>query len=423
MNNYRSLNTNNYNNYLINYADVSKLLLNKFSDVHSAYSLRKLNSNYTGSAIRVRRAIDNQEFDIGFINDRINMSQLQDSCLGDEILTNGDLSNSGQLAVVTFTLGWRITSSDITNGNEISITNNTLKLIHNGTGDCRVWATNGINQSLEPWVVGRKYLLKYRVVEKINHIQLRCYYNSAYNTIPSELGTNQVYITVTANTPNILVFSNSTVNSTIALDNISLKEVSDAYVTTWYDQNSNNDAIQLDNSKQPQISTDGEILLENGHPTLDFRTDTRYLQTGNFTQLVSPLSIFTVSKDLLITNGFRTILGSSQSSETFFGLSNSNTYMAFAGVGAVSGYVNNLQQTINFLLMNGSSSAISRNNEVETGLNVGTGTYFTNYRIGSNWDNGSNWDATIQEVIIFNADKSAQFEQILQEINEHYNTF
>jgi hypothetical protein len=47
--------------------DKNKMLLdNVASNVSSSYSLRKLRSGYTGSAIRVRRSSDNQEQDIGF---------------------------------------------------------------------------------------------------------------------------------------------------------------------------------------------------------------------------------------------------------------------------------------------------------------------------------------------------------------------
>jgi hypothetical protein len=42
------------------------LLLDTYSGAAAAYSLRKLNSSYTGSAIRVRRSSDNTESDIGF---------------------------------------------------------------------------------------------------------------------------------------------------------------------------------------------------------------------------------------------------------------------------------------------------------------------------------------------------------------------
>jgi len=47
---------------------VSKLL-DSYSGAAAAYSLRKLNSSYTGSAIRVRRSSDNTELNIGFDSD------------------------------------------------------------------------------------------------------------------------------------------------------------------------------------------------------------------------------------------------------------------------------------------------------------------------------------------------------------------
>lgn len=44
-------------------------LLDAYGGAHAAYSLRKLNSDYTGAAVRVRRATDNTELDLGFKSD------------------------------------------------------------------------------------------------------------------------------------------------------------------------------------------------------------------------------------------------------------------------------------------------------------------------------------------------------------------
>jgi hypothetical protein len=44
----------------------NRLLLDQYTGAAAAYSLRKLRSGYTGSAIRVRRSSDNTEQDIGF---------------------------------------------------------------------------------------------------------------------------------------------------------------------------------------------------------------------------------------------------------------------------------------------------------------------------------------------------------------------
>lgn len=60
-------------------------LLDAYPNAAAAYSLRKLRSAYTGSAIRVRRASDNTEQDIGFVNNELDTASLTSFCSG----TNG----------------------------------------------------------------------------------------------------------------------------------------------------------------------------------------------------------------------------------------------------------------------------------------------------------------------------------------------
>ena len=54
----------------------STLLLDTYSGAGVAYSLRKLKSDYVGSAIRVRRSNDNAEQDIGFVNNQLDTASL-----------------------------------------------------------------------------------------------------------------------------------------------------------------------------------------------------------------------------------------------------------------------------------------------------------------------------------------------------------
>jgi len=60
-------------------------LLDTYSGAAAAYSLRKLRTAYTGNAIRVRRASDNTEQNIGFVNNELDTSSLTSFCSG----TNG----------------------------------------------------------------------------------------------------------------------------------------------------------------------------------------------------------------------------------------------------------------------------------------------------------------------------------------------
>jgi len=57
-------------------------LLDDYPGAAAAYSLRLLDSTYTGSAIRVRRASDNAEQDIGFDNNELDTSSLATFCAG-----------------------------------------------------------------------------------------------------------------------------------------------------------------------------------------------------------------------------------------------------------------------------------------------------------------------------------------------------
>jgi 3D (Asp-Asp-Asp) domain-containing protein len=60
-------------------------LLDLYPSAAAAYSLRKLRSAYTGSAIRVRRSSDNAEQDIGFSSGNLDTTALTSFCSG----TNG----------------------------------------------------------------------------------------------------------------------------------------------------------------------------------------------------------------------------------------------------------------------------------------------------------------------------------------------
>lgn len=52
------------------------LLLDTYSGASAAYSLRKLNTAYTGYAIRVRRSSDNASQDIGFLNGNLDTTSI-----------------------------------------------------------------------------------------------------------------------------------------------------------------------------------------------------------------------------------------------------------------------------------------------------------------------------------------------------------
>ena len=78
-------------------------LLDLYPNAAAAYSVRKLSSPYTGSAIRVRRSSDNTEQDIGFSSGNLDTTTLTTFCSGTDgfVTTWYDQSDNGRNAIQT----------------------------------------------------------------------------------------------------------------------------------------------------------------------------------------------------------------------------------------------------------------------------------------------------------------------------------
>ena len=78
-------------------------LLDTYSGATAAYSLRRLSSSYTGSSIKVRRASDNTEQDIGFSGEDLDIATLESFCSGTDgfVKTWYDQSGNGNNATQT----------------------------------------------------------------------------------------------------------------------------------------------------------------------------------------------------------------------------------------------------------------------------------------------------------------------------------
>lgn len=73
-------------------------LLDDYSGASAAYSLRLLRSTYTGSAIKVRRSVGSpSEKDIGFVNNELDVADLESFCSGTDgfVVTWYDQSGNG----------------------------------------------------------------------------------------------------------------------------------------------------------------------------------------------------------------------------------------------------------------------------------------------------------------------------------------
>lgn len=98
-----------------------------------AFSVRKLRDNYTGAALRVRRASDNDEADIFFEGEDLNIDQLESFCSG----TNGfvttwyDQSNNGH----DFTRSIAGSQPQIVSNGSAILENGKVAMQYDGTSD------------------------------------------------------------------------------------------------------------------------------------------------------------------------------------------------------------------------------------------------------------------------------------------------
>jgi hypothetical protein len=174
-------------------------LLNSYSGPAVAYSLRKLSSTYTGSAIRVRRGSDNAEQNIGF-------------------------DGSGNLDTVSL--------STFTNPTD------TGKLLDSYSGASVAYS-----------------LRKLSATWSGSAIRVRRSSDNAEQNIGFDASGN-------LDTTSLLSFVGS----------------GNGFVTIWYDQSgSSNNAFQTTPSAQPQIVSNGSLILRNSKPYIE-ATSSRYFQ-------------------------------------------------------------------------------------------------------------------------------------------------
>jgi len=91
------------NNYKIGLPKHSAGLLDSYSGAAAGYSLRRLRAAYSGNCIKVRRASDNAEQDIGFVNNVLNTASLSSFCSGTDGFVTTWYDQSGNRKDITNT--------------------------------------------------------------------------------------------------------------------------------------------------------------------------------------------------------------------------------------------------------------------------------------------------------------------------------
>jgi len=201
----------------------------------------------------------------------------------------------------------------------------------------------------------------------------------------------------------------------------------DGYVVTWYDQSGNTeDTTQSTSSDQPQIVSSGAVITKSGNPAIDFNSD--FLEASSAVISANLWDIFTVSdiggsvgnQEFLVSQNELTEAG--RTAFIYKATSNKASFFANgAGAGSssydldeyvlCSGYANNDDY---YLQLNGNSTeeVVSNQNYTPSTEVTKIGGIAGRYVIG-----------TVQEVIIYTANKDSERSDIRTNINDHYSIY
>jgi len=198
----------------------------------------------------------------------------------------------------------------------------------------------------------------------------------------------------------------------------------DGRVRTWYDQSGNgNDAEQTNTSQRPKIIIGGVLQTVNGKPALEFDgSDDSFSVTG-FTNAASNYSMFSVVQVNDAVAGGRVF--DTQSGRLIIDSRNSSAGAYFDG-GWRGDRFTHLNQAVTSLHLISPSSGATYVDGVATNLSkVYTQTAIGgNVRLGSNDAGDANfWDGTMQEVVLYAADKTSDREDIEKDMGLFYSAF
>jgi hypothetical protein len=200
---------------------------------------------------------------------------------------------------------------------------------------------------------------------------------------------------------------------------LSFVGANNGFITTWYDQQGSNNAVQATLSAQPQIVASGSLITKGTKAALDFNGSSHWMQSSSFTTLPQPTTKIVVNDYDNVT--LRYVLDGSSSLRQILGTNQINRFRIFAGT--IADYTTTALIGIYYLqfaVYNGASSRLYVRD-----FDLGTTSIGTNglnqITIGRSALVADQWfDGKLQEVIVFGSDETANRAAIQTNINNYY---
>lgn len=459
---------------------ITGYVLDQYSGSSVGLSLRKISGSYSGSAIRVRRSGDNVEQNIGFSGDNLDTVSLlsfvgaKNTALYSEEFDNAWWTKTNTTITTNQTTAPDGTMtadllSETTAENLHILRNTTNSTFTSGTSwnmsvyvkkgpgvtapDTFALAFNGgeIVGINAPWVL---FNISTGVVVTSGNVSNDANFGSSitdvgngwfrcamWGTVTTTQGRPQIGAVRFTNNSNTInnnwyigkTTSNmyiwgyqfvSALNDTSVLTTTEYRKTTttsggSGFVTTWYDQSGNGlNATQITAGSQPQIVSNGSILLQGGKPSIKYDGSNDYMTISTFTASVK--TIFALfqhngvdSYDGIVTarTAGQVSLGLASDERGGFTMAYSQT--TIDSIDATSFYVNSFQTKI-LESTYGLNYAICIKSNSLGGVK--------NFIIGSDIYGGGRWlNGSVNEIIMYSNDLTSDRNNFVGNINTYYN--
>lgn len=196
----------------------------------------------------------------------------------------------------------------------------------------------------------------------------------------------------------------------------------DGFIHTRYDQSGNgNDGVQTAPTQQPQIVAAGVVLTEGAIPagSYDGSNDLHSATVGATAQ---PIHYFIVSKNSGTGNNYMTDGAASGGRNIFFAAPSNTSWSMFAGSQVNGTATPDSAIHIHAALFNGAASHARLDGVSDNTGNPGTQGLST-LTVGASYTAGAGWNGSIQEIIVYDADKTSDESGIEGALNDFYSVF
>ena len=396
-------------------------LLQEYAGAAAGYSLRKIGS---GPVVRLRRASDNEERDFS-------AGELTGSSEGSEELTNGDFSNGST--------GWNLSGWSIVGGQAVANAGGGLELLDQHALDdqqvgdyikvtfdlvaCSDFANCGMQ-------INSTSLSRFNTILQINStgtFSFLYYYDTKVNNRFRFYANNSASMTI--DNVSVVPYTPTAAESWVIDGRAGFQRQTNesAFATTWYDQSgSGNNATQATAASQPLLIRAGVTELENGKPAMVFDGTDDELTTSSLIPASNDMSSFTVNN----FNGqvaTTAILGSDEATADRIRatvvagrmqLSVNGVNANFEGMGAFD------SQQVYAVIKSGTAANAWESGSASTSNPAVSDSGAVDFNtIG--WTTGlaDHYGGTVQEILVYPSDQSANRIGIEGNINDHYGIY